>query len=78
MLLFTLHLACSSIDDPLICPLPTQVLLSSDKETVYDSLPVAVDKVYVFSNKISDVETEELNDMVKELHGSIGVILVDV
>jgi len=45
---------------------------------VYDSLPVAIDKVYVFSDKISDLETEELNDMVKELHGSIGVILVDV
>lgn len=45
---------------------------------MYDSLPVAVDKVYVFSNKISDLETEELNDMVKELHGSIGIILVDV
>lgn len=45
---------------------------------MYDSLPVAVDKVYVFSDKISDLETEELNDMVKELYGSIGVILVDV
>lgn len=58
--------------------LPKYVLLSSDKETVYDSLPVAIDKVYVFSDKISELETEELNDMVKELHGSIGVILVDV
>ena len=45
---------------------------------MYDSLPVGVDKVYVFSDKISDLKTEELNDMVKELHGSIGVILVDV
>ena len=45
---------------------------------MYDSLPVAVDKVYVFSDKISDLENEELNDMIKELHGSIGVILVDV
>ena len=39
---------------------------------------MAIDKVYVFSDKISDLETEELNDMVKELHGSVGVILVDV
>ena len=39
---------------------------------------MAVDKVYVFSDKISDLETEELNDMVKELHGSVGIILVDV
>lgn len=45
---------------------------------MYDSLPVAVDKVYVFSDKISDLETEELSDMVKELDGSVGVILVDV
>lgn len=55
-----------------------QVILPSDKRTVYDSLTYPVDKVFVFSDKISELQSEELEQMVVEFQGSIGVILVDV
>jgi len=55
-----------------------QVILPSDKRTVYDSLTYPVDKVFVFSDKISELLSEELEQMAVEFQGSIGVILVDV
>ena len=55
-----------------------QVILPSDKRTVYDSLTYPVDKVFVFSDKISELQSEELEQMAVEFQGSSGVILVDV
>jgi len=37
-----------------------------------------VNRVYVFSDKISDLETEELKEIAIEFQGAVGVILVDV
>ena len=55
-----------------------QVILPNDRTTVYDSLPFPVNKVFVFSGKISELQYEELEQMAVEFQGSIGVILVDV
>lgn len=55
-----------------------QVILPSDRTTVYDSLMFPVDRVFVFSDKISELQLEELERMAVEFQGSIGVILVDV
>lgn len=55
-----------------------QVILPSDRTTVYDSLMFPVDRVFVFSDKISELQSEELEQMAVEFQGSIGVILVDV
>ncbi len=37
-----------------------------------------VNRVFVFSDEISELQTAELEQMVVEFQGSIGVILVDV
>lgn len=58
--------------------LPKYVVLPRNRITVYDSLPLAVNRVFVFSDKTSDHETQELEKMVMEFQGSVGVILVDV
>lgn len=58
--------------------LPKYVILPSDRTTVYDSLTFPVNKVFVFSDKISELQSEELEQMAVEFQGSIGVILVDV
>lgn len=55
-----------------------QVILPSDRTTVYDSLMFPVDRVFVFSDKISELQSEELEQMAVEFQGSVGVILVDV
>lgn len=55
-----------------------QVILGSDRTTVYDALSMPVNRVFVFSDEISELQTEELEQMVVEFQGSIGLILVDV
>ncbi|XP_078380854.1 uncharacterized protein LOC144663697 isoform X2 [Oculina patagonica] len=58
--------------------LPKYVILSSDRTTVYDALSMPVNRVFVFSDEISELQTAELEQMVVEFQGAIGVILVDV
>lgn len=55
-----------------------QVILPNDRTTIYDSLTFPVNKVFVFSSKISELQSVELEQMAVEFQGSIGVILVDV
>jgi len=55
-----------------------QIILPSNRKTPYDSLPLPVNRAYVFSDKISDLETEELKEIAIEFQGAVGVILVDV
>ena len=55
-----------------------QVILPSDRTTVYDTLPTPINRVFVFSDEISELQTLELEQMVVEFQGSIGVILVNV
>lgn len=58
--------------------LPKYVILPSDRATVFDSLTFPVNRVFVFSDKISDLQSDKLEQMAVEFQGSIGVILVDV
>ncbi|KAJ7390630.1 hypothetical protein OS493_023339 [Desmophyllum pertusum] len=58
--------------------LPKYVILPRNRTTVFDSLALPLNRVFVFSDKISEFETEELEQMVMGFQGSIGVILVDV
>lgn len=55
-----------------------QVVLPGDRTTVYDSLSILINRVFVFSDQISELQTQELEHMVVEFQGSIGVILVNV
>ena len=55
-----------------------QVILPGERTTVYDSLTFPVNRVFVFSDKISKLQSEELEQMAVEFQGSTGVILVDV
>lgn len=58
--------------------LPKYVVLPSNRTTVYDLLELPINRVFVFSNGTSDLEIEELEQMVMHFQGSVGVILVDV
>ena len=55
-----------------------QVILPSNRTTVYDTLLVPVNQVFVFSDRISDLETKELEEMVMDFQGSVVVILVEL
>lgn len=55
-----------------------QVLLPSNRTTVYDSLEPPVNQVFIFSERISDLKIEELEVLAKEFEGAVGVVLVDM
>lgn len=58
--------------------LPNYVLLPSNRTTVYDSLEPPVNQVFIFSERISDLKIEELEELAKEFEGAVGVVLVDI
>ncbi|RMX56502.1 hypothetical protein pdam_00023158 [Pocillopora damicornis] len=58
--------------------LPKYVILPSNRSTVFDSLQPPVDKLFVFTDKVADLDTKEIEQMALEFQGAIGVILVNV
>ena len=55
-----------------------QVVLPSNRTTVYDSLEPPLNQVFIFSERISDLKIEELKELAKDFQGAVGVVLVDV
>lgn len=45
---------------------------------MFDSLQPPVDKLFVFTDKVADLDTKEIEQMALEFQGVIGVILVNV
>jgi hypothetical protein len=55
-----------------------QVYLPENGTTVYDTLPLSVNKLYIFTDKIEKLNIDDVKILADVLVGTGGVVLVDV
>ncbi|XP_031567813.1 thioredoxin domain-containing protein 16-like [Actinia tenebrosa] len=57
---------------------PKYVYLPDNGTNVYDTLPLSVDKLYIFTDKIEEINENEVKIMADDFAGIGGIIIVDV
>ncbi|XP_022804755.1 uncharacterized protein LOC111341974 [Stylophora pistillata] len=58
--------------------LPNYVILPSNRTTVFDTLLPPVNKLFIFTDKLAELDTKEIEQMAVDFQGAIGMIIVDV
>ena len=54
-----------------------QVYLPENGTTVYDTLPLSVNKVYIFTDNMKNPDIDDMRVLSDAVFGTIGIVIVD-